>query len=201
MSLTSSAEMKAVMRRLVLGQRRTAHERGNADAAAAVTQRLLQEINPNGKKIAGYWPLGDELDCRGALTALAAAGAQVALPVVAGQGQVLIFRAWTPGDALESGPFGTHHPPMRAALVQPEILLLPLIAFDRRGHRLGYGAGYYDRTVSALRAQHSIVALGVAYDEQEVEAVPADQHDQVMDGIITTGCTLWFNPAAQQRAR
>jgi 5-formyltetrahydrofolate cyclo-ligase len=119
-------------------------------------------------------------------------GLTIALPVVAGQGLVLIFRSWLEGEPMDSGPFGTSHPSVRAPVVEPDTLLVPLIAFDRRGHRLGYGAGYYDRTVGALRKQRSVLAIGFAYDEQEVDAVPAAPHDQVLDGIVTDRRTLWF---------
>ena len=124
--------------------------------------------------------------------ALGEAGGQMALPAVAGQGMVLIFRGWRSGDPLESGPFGTAHPPARAPLVEPDTLLLPLVAFDRTGNRLGYGAGYYDRTVGALRRQRKMLVIGIAYDEQEVPEVPAAPHDQRLDGIITDRRTLWF---------
>jgi 5-formyltetrahydrofolate cyclo-ligase len=105
---------------------------------------------------------------------------------------VLIFRGWRHGDALESGPFGTAHPPARAPLVEPDTLLLPLIAFDAGGNRLGYGAGYYDRTVAALRRQRKMLVVGLAYDEQEVPEVPVGAHDQRLDGIVTDRRTLWF---------
>lgn len=194
---TSPAQLKAAMRRAVLAQRRAAHGVRGKSAATALAQRVTEAVPASGSKIAGYWPLGDELDCRPTLAALKAAGAEVALPVVAGQGQVLIFRTWTPGDALESGPFGTSHPTVRAALVTPDVLLLPLIAFDLTGQRLGYGAGYYDRTVAAFRKERPVTVIGIAYDEQEVAAVPIDEHDQTMDAVITDSRTLWFNGAAK----
>jgi len=194
-SAVPAAELKAKLRRVVMARRRETHIVRHKMAAADLAKRLVADISPKGKTIAGYWPLGDELDCRPALEALLATGAAVALPVVAGQGQVLIFRNWTPGDALDPGPFGTVHPTARAAMVAPNVLLLPLIAFDQTGHRLGYGAGYYDRTVAALRQSSQILTIGIAYDEQEVEAVPVDNHDQRMDAVITDRRTLWFNGA------
>jgi 5-formyltetrahydrofolate cyclo-ligase len=188
-------ELKAALRREVMARRRAVHAARGNEAAFALAVRICKEISAKGKKVAGYWPLGDEIDCRPALTALKTAGAEVALPVVAGQGQVLIFRAWSPGDVLDPGPFGTAHPGTRAAIVAPTLLLLPLIAFDATGHRLGYGAGYYDRTVAALRRERPILAVGIAYDEQEVDAVPADLHDQRMDAVITDTRMLCFNEA------
>jgi len=193
----SAALLKAAMRRAVLAQRRAAHAARGPEAAAALAARIAAELPAAGYCVAGYWPLGDEIDIRPTLAAFKAAGGDIALPVAAQQGQVLIFRNYTPGDPLDSGPFGTQHPSARASVVAPDVLLLPLIAFDLTGQRLGYGAGYYDRTVSALRAERKIVVIGVAYDEQEVAAVPVDDHDQAMDAVVTDRRTLWFNSAAK----
>ena len=185
-------DAKAALRRLVLARRRDTHAARSAHAPDGLRARVVAAVNPQNKIIAGYWPLGDEIDPRPALIALGEAGGQIALPAVAGQGMVLIFRGWRNGDPLESGPFGTAHPPARAPLMEPDTLLLPLIAFDSAGNRLGYGAGYYDRTVAALRRQRKMLVIGLAYDEQEVPEVPAAAHDQRLDGIITDRRTLWF---------
>ena len=192
-------QLKAALRRQVLERRRAVHAARHVHAAADLAQRVAGEIHGLGNKIAGYWPIGEELDCRPALAALRAAGAEVALPVVEGPGEVLFFRTWHPGDPLDSGPFGTSHPSRRAAVIAPTILLLPVLAFDHTGQRLGYGAGYYDRTIAALRRERTIVTVGLAYDEQEVDAVPVGRHDQSMDAVITDRRTLWFNPAAKAR--
>jgi 5-formyltetrahydrofolate cyclo-ligase len=189
-----AAVLKAVLRREALARRKAVHAVRQAEASAALARRIIVDLSIRGKMIAGYWPLGTELDCQPALVALKAAGADVALPVVAGQGQVLIFRNWVPGDNLEQGPFGTMHPAVRAPIVTPDILLLPLMAFDGTGHRLGYGAGYYDRTVAALRRHGDVVTVGIAYDEQQIDALPVDGHDQRMDAVMTDQRTLWFNP-------
>ncbi|MGE3333312.1 MAG: 5-formyltetrahydrofolate cyclo-ligase [Rhodospirillaceae bacterium] len=193
MSVASPADAKAVLRRAMLERRRAAHRAIGPEAAQAVADFVLCEIAPQGKNIAGYWPLGDELDCRPALEALSAAGAEVALPVVARQGHALIFRQWKPGDVLEQGPFGTMHPGPRAAVIVPQVLLVPLVAFDLEGHRLGYGAGYYDRTLASFRSQGKITAIGLGYDAQRVDTVHADGHDQALDGIITNAGVLWFD--------
>jgi 5-formyltetrahydrofolate cyclo-ligase len=185
-------DAKAALRRVVLARRRDTHAVRGDRAGHELRDRVLAEIKPRGKIIAGYWPLGDEIDPRPTLVALGEAGGQMALPAVAGQGMVLIFRGWRNGDALESGPFGTAHPPARAPIVDPDTLLLPLIAFDAGGNRLGYGAGYYDRTVAALRRQRKMLVVGIAYDEQEVSEVPVGPHDQRLDGVITDRRTLWF---------
>lgn len=206
MPIAAPGSAKAALRRAMLERRRAAHRAGWDAAARAVEAHVLAALASPDRIIAGYWPLGDELDCRAALAALAGAGVQVALPVVAGQQEVLIFRRWAPGDDLDQGPFGTLHPGVRAAVVRPDVLLVPLIAYDRRGHRLGYGAGYYDRTIAAFRAQGAggsdnqgrIVAVGLAYAAQEVDEVPADTHDQALDGVITDGGPLWFGTVSRQ---
>lgn len=200
MTDTYSGDAKAALRRSVMERRRAAHGSGAVPAASAVSDHLLVAIVPQGKIIAGYWPLGDELDCRPALEALSAAGAQIVLPVVAGQGQVLIFRIWRPGDDLEQGPFGTMHPGARSPMAHPDVMLIPLIAFDRTGHRLGYGAGYYDRTLASYRAQKAIIALGLAYAVQEVDKVPIDHHDEPLDGVVTEVGTRWFGKSSQEGA-
>ncbi len=188
-----AAVLKAVLRREALARRKSVHAVRHAGASADLARRIASELSTQGKIIAGYWPLGTEIDCVPALATLKAAGIEVALPVVAGQGQVLIFRSWAPGDILEAGPFGTMHPAQRASLVVPDIMLLPLMAFDSTGHRLGYGAGYYDRTVAALRRDRQVVIIGLAYDEQQIDTLPADSHDQKMDAVITDQRMLWFN--------
>ncbi len=194
-------DSKAVLRRLVMTRRRALHAEKGEAAAALVAQRVAEQIQAAGKSISGYWPIGDELDARPTLEAISAAGGDAALPVVAGQGQVLIFRSWQIGEALDPGPFGTKHPSPRASVVTPDILLLPLIAFDQTGNRLGYGAGYYDRTIVALRAERKLIVIGLAYDEQEIEAVPAETHDQRLDAVVTDARALWFNSAAQSFAQ
>jgi 5-formyltetrahydrofolate cyclo-ligase len=193
MSVTSPADAKMALRRAMLERRRAAHLAQAQEAALALSANVLSELDLKGKNIAGYWPLGDEIDCRPALEASSNAGAIVALPVVAGQGQVLIFRAWRPGDVLEQGPFGTMHPSVRSPVVCPQILLVPLIAYDLEGGRLGYGAGYYDRTIASFRAHAQVTAIGLAYDVQRVDAVPVDAHDQPLDAVITNSGTIWFS--------
>jgi 5-formyltetrahydrofolate cyclo-ligase len=107
------------------------------------------------------------------------------LPVVMGQGLPLLFRKWGPRDLLIEGPYGIMEPSSRLPEVLPDIVFVPLAAFDRRGHRIGYGAGYYDRTLQALRASKAILAIGVAFSVQEVEAIPEDRHDERLDYVIT----------------
>jgi 5-formyltetrahydrofolate cyclo-ligase len=138
--------------------------------------------------IAGYWPVGSELDCRPLLGALAAAGWRCALPVVAAATEPLGFRLWRPGESLRPGALGIPEPEASAAMVVPRVLLVPVLAFDRAGRRLGQGAGYYDRTLEALRAlpaRRPVLALGLAYAAQELPTLPVGSHDQPLDWIVT----------------
>jgi 5-formyltetrahydrofolate cyclo-ligase len=119
------------------------------------------------------------------LRRLADAGASLALPVVAGRGQPLIMRAWSFGAPLVSGVWGIREPPADAPELFPDILIVPLLAFDRRGHRIGYGAGYYDMTISDLRAMKPVLAIGLAFAAQEIAAVPTTPRDARLDLVLT----------------
>ncbi|RAU22189.1 5-formyltetrahydrofolate cyclo-ligase [Paramagnetospirillum kuznetsovii] len=153
-------------------------------AAAEALAALALGI-PAGAVVAGYWPLDTEIDPRPLMTSLAASGYELALPVVVGRDRPLAFRAWSPGDELEAGPHGTRHPPAGAAVLRPSVVLTPLLAFDAKGFRLGYGGGYYDRTLALLRSDGQVMAIGLAYSAQRVDAVPAEAWDQKLDKIAT----------------
>jgi len=164
-------------------------------AAAGVRDRFMADVAgagidlPEGP-VAGYWPLGSELDVRPLLLHLRSFGRSVALPVSGPRGQALTFRAWDPAEPLAAGRYGIHEPGADRPEVVPGVLLVPLLAFDRTGHRLGYGAGYYDRTLDALRAVRPVLAVGVAFAAQEVEAVPCAGHDERLDWIVTERVAL-----------
>jgi 5-formyltetrahydrofolate cyclo-ligase len=132
--------------------------------------------------VSGYWPIGDEIDVRPLLHRLYGRGCRVALPVTPPRGNPLHFRLWEPGLALVAGRFGTVVPPDDAPQAVPDLLLVPLLAFDRRGGRLGYGGGYYDRTLAAFPTAG---AVGCAYAAQEVDAVPMGAYDKRMTAILT----------------
>jgi 5-formyltetrahydrofolate cyclo-ligase len=146
-----------------------------------VADRFLATLGPivAGKTVAGYWPMGDELDPRPLLAAL---DNPLALPAVSGE--AMQFRAWGLGEPLESGAHGTQHPAAGRNVV-PDVVIAPLVAFDRRGHRLGRGGGFYDRAIARLRAHGMPLVVGVAFDAQEVESVPVEPADQHLDWIIT----------------
>ena len=162
-------------------------------AAAALRDRFLAAFAPEaGTVVSGYWPMGDEMDPRPLLAALADAGCALALPALRGPGQALDFRAWAPGDPLVPAAFGTSEPAADKALLQPKVLLVPLLAFDRAGYRLGYGGGFYDRSLAFLRSRGDTLAVGLAYAAQEVAEVPRDRNDQRLDGLVTEQAALRF---------
>ena len=134
---------------------------------------------------ASYWPLGDEADPQALAAALRALGHPILLPRVAGPREPLSFRHWRDGDATEKSPLGTIEPLESALVARPDAVFVPLLAFDARGFRLGYGGGYYDRSLASLRAQGSMVAIGIAYAEQELAVLPHDPHDERLDLVVT----------------
>src|SRR5262245_52772564 len=135
--------------------------------------------------VSGFWPIKDEIDIRPLLIELFNSGCQLALPVVQGRGQPLLFRAWRPGDTLEAGVFGTLQPPARREMLEPDALIVPLLACDEEGWRLGYGGGFYDRTLRGLRARRQITAVGVGFNAQLVPEVPHGPDDQRLDWLLT----------------
>jgi len=136
--------------------------------------------------VSGFWPMKEELDIRPLLIELFNEGCQLCLPVVTGKGQPLVFRAWRPGDALEQGVFGTLHPSPRREELEPDALIVPLLACDEDGWRLGYGGGFYDRTLRGLRRRKQAAAMGVAFDAQLLsETVPHGPDDERLDWLLT----------------
>ncbi len=148
--------------------------------------RALAAIDfPRRCVVSAYWPMGTEIDPRPLMERLHALGHPLCLPVVIGKGQALVFRAWTPGESLEPAGFGTLAPTADRPRLAPRVVLTPMLAFDRRGYRLGYGGGFYDRSLRALRAEHRLLAVGLGYGAQEVPLVPRDDKDQRLDWVVT----------------
>lgn len=182
--LDPAAQKTALRRRMI--DLRAARGGDRAQAARNAAAHFRRAIAPaRGAVIAAYYAIKGELDPAPLLATLAEAGHVVALPVVEGKGRPLAFRAWTPGRVLEPGPFGTFHPEAGAPAVFPDIAVVPLLAFDRRGHRLGYGAGYYDRTIAAFAAKGPLLTVGFAFADQEVPEVPIGPTDRRLDWIVT----------------
>jgi 5-formyltetrahydrofolate cyclo-ligase len=144
-----------------------------------------------GVPISGYLPIRTEIDPRPAMAGAAAHG-PVAVPVIQGTGQPLLFSRWTPDCALRDGPFGAQVP-LVDEFIEPEILIVPLVAFDRAGGRLGYGGGFYDRTLQLLRgARPETLAIGFAYNAQEADRLPLEPTDESLDMVVTEDRVLTF---------
>lgn len=167
----------------------------NGAAAKSCTTEIAVRLSmfdfPEKAVLSAYWPLKNELDLRPAMNRLFADGRDLCLPVVVGRDKPLVFRRWTPGTALTAGPYGTEQPDETAETVEPSVLLLPLLAFDRKGGRLGYGGGYYDRTVRELRRKNKdILVVGTAFSVQEIDSVPTDDSDERLDVVVTEHETI-----------
>lgn len=179
--------LKASLRREAAARRRQAHL-AHPQAGLALMQHFKQSVDvPAGAAVSGFWPMGDEIDLKPLLAQLHASGHPIGLPVVVKKGEPLIFRQWHPGMALVSGGFGTEVPPPNAPELEPQVLIVPLLAFDAEGYRLGYGGGFYDRTLDKLRTGGAgdPLAVGVAFSAQHVARVPRDDFDQPLDWIVT----------------
>jgi 5-formyltetrahydrofolate cyclo-ligase len=185
--LMDIVEAKRGLRVVATASREAASASIGTVAGADVARNCLAAIAPHPDDVvSGYWPVGAELDPRPLLERLAGRGFRLALPVVQGRSRPLIFRAWRFGDPLAPGGLGIPAPPPAAEEVRPAFLLVPLLAFDRQGYRLGHGAGYYDLTLASLRADGGrCCAVGLAYAAQEVTSVPHADHDQPLDWIVT----------------
>lgn len=182
------AQAKQAARVQAREARARAHAASGSAAAASIATNvlsLLTSVRPGVLTIAGYHPKGDEVDVLPALSGLVAAGHATALPVVTGRAWPLVFRLWRPGHPLVPGAFRIMEPMGDAPLVQPDIVLVPLLAFDREGYRLGYGGGFYDRTLEVLRAEAPTIAVGIGYAGQGVDKLPIDAYDQKLDWIVT----------------
>lgn len=168
-----------------------------AQAADAVAARGLDFLAPaRGAAVSGFASLPDEFRVWPLLRRLHGEGFRLALPVMQGREKPLLFRAWAPGDAMDRAVWGIPEPKADKPVLEPDILLVPLLAFDLQGRRLGYGGGFYDRTLAGLRAMKRVVAVGLAYDEQRVDAVPHLDYDQRLDWVLTPSGPIRCQPDA-----
>jgi 5-formyltetrahydrofolate cyclo-ligase len=177
---------KKDLRARALSLRKAAFEAHGTDASRRLAAHGLDflRVSP-GITVSGFAAIRDEINPAELMAWLHAEGFRLALPVMVSKGQPLLMRAWTPGDAMEAAQWGIAEPQRNKPEVEPDVLLVPLLAFDARGHRLGYGGGFYDRTLAKLRATKPVTAIGVAYDEQMVDAVPVESYDQRLDWVLT----------------
>ncbi|MGF1658249.1 MAG: 5-formyltetrahydrofolate cyclo-ligase [Rubrimonas sp.] len=190
----TAADRKPALRAEALARRAEAQARIGPDAARAACAHLRDLIGAPGGPVAGYLAIRSEIDPAPAMTALHEDGVSVCVPVVVARGAALVFRIWRPGGALVRDGFGCAAP-TDGAETTPRALIVPLLAFDRRGTRLGYGGGYYDRTLAALRAQGPVRAIGFAFAAQEVASLPADPHDAPLDAVVTETGPILFGKA------
>jgi len=178
--MTDLATAKAAARKAAFARRKAAHAAGHPGPAAHLSAVLAGH---RGVPLAGYMPIRTEIDPVPAMAEAAAHG-PVAVPVIEGAGRPLRFSLWEPGCALRTGPFGAMVPEVDR-FIEPEILIVPLVAFDRAGGRLGYGGGFYDRTLEMLRARRPTRAIGFAWAAQEAEGLPLEPTDQPLDMVVT----------------
>jgi 5-formyltetrahydrofolate cyclo-ligase len=184
-SSASTEDAKAVLRREALARRDALPRELRAAAAEAIAAQPFPVAIKPGAVVSGFMSMKSEINPIPLMRKLADAGATLALPVVAGKGKPLIMRAWSFGEPLASGVWGIREPGSDAPEVFPDILIVPLLAFDRRGHRIGYGAGYFDMTIAALRARKPVVAAGIAFAAQEIAEVPITPRDARLDLVLT----------------
>ena len=186
MSTPSSAnEPKSTLRAAALARRDALPADARAAAAQTITARPLPVAVTPGMIVSGFSPMKSEINPIPLMRAFSEAGADLALPVVAGRGQPLIMRAWAFGAPLIAGVWGIRQPQDDAPELDPDILIVPLAAFDRTGQRIGYGAGYYDMTIARLRAKKPVIAIGLAFAAQEIAQVPATPRDEPLDLVLT----------------
>ena len=192
MSASPTDRSKNDLRAAALARRDALSGGQRMAAAQAIALRGLPiEIMP-GMVVAGYSPIRSEIDPAPLMQELAARGMRLALPVITARDSPLGFRLWAANDKLLRGPLGILEPSPDAAEIVPDIVLVPLAAFDRLGHRIGYGAGHYDRTLARLRDSKKIIAIGLAFAVQEIETIPALPHDVALDYVLTETQLLDF---------
>ena len=179
------SELKSIVRKDALIRRDAIPAAERAQAAEAIAARGLPLAIKPGAIVSGFMPLKTEINPLPLMRKLSQSGAQLALPAIAGRGKPLVMRAFAFGDELASGQWGIREPKADAPEVAPDILLVPLLAFDRSGHRIGYGAGYYDMTIAKFRSMKPVIAVGIAFAAQEIDQVPVTARDARLDLVLT----------------
>lgn len=187
--MMSIAEQKKQLRKRMRALRLVADQKEGPNVARAIMAHFLGALDDfgigPGSIVAGYWPIVTEVDVRPLLARLEDRDVTCALPFMTARDAPLQFRRWRVLDKLEPGVLGTSHPGVDAPVVTPEILLVPLLAFDEDGFRLGQGGGYYDRTLAAMRRDGRVEAVGVGFSVQRATRVPRNELDQPLDWVLT----------------
>ena len=188
-------EAKAALRLKARATRAALSNSARADAAKIVAGHFFAKVKlePN-EIVAGYWRIRDEMDCQPILIQLMDSFQPVCLPVVLGDDEPLELRLWEQGAALYEAGFGTLAPSEMAPHVEPDVIITPLLGFDNRGTRLGYGGGYYDRTLARLSKKPRLI--GIAFAVQELNEIPREEHDVPLDAIVTEEGIRFFGAAA-----
>jgi 5-formyltetrahydrofolate cyclo-ligase len=189
--LTETQSPKEALRTVALAKRDALPAPMRAAAAETIAARAFP-VEVKGLIVSGFSPMKTEINPIPMLRKLSDAGAQLALPAIAGRRKPLIMRTWAFGDKFKAGQWGIREPMPEAPEVAPDILIVPLACFDRAGHRIGYGAGYYDMTIHSLRAKKKVIAIGVAFAAQEIPKVPATERDERLDLVLTERETIDF---------
>jgi 5-formyltetrahydrofolate cyclo-ligase len=192
-------DLKKALRREAKAARSAAFARHGAAASKTIADHGIAFAGRRAPAIvSGFLAIGEEIDPTPLMLRLLGEGYRLCLPVMEGKGKPLVFRAWKPGDVLAETMWGIREPLPEAETLDPDIVLGPLLAFDTEGYRLGYGGGFYDRTFARLRALKPIVSIGIAYDEQKVDAVPHADYDERLDWILTPTGLLRANGGTEQ---
>ena len=181
-------DLKATLRKQCFAKRRDAHAAdlaANLEASRAAMEHFLAaRLHTGAEVISGYRPIRTEIDPTPLMEALHAAGHRLCVPVIQGRGLALAFREWHPEAEMTEGAFGALIP-ATGAWLEPQLLIAPLLAFDTQGWRLGYGGGFYDRSLQELRAKRRTLAVGFAYSAQQADTVPHEPTDQPLDAVVT----------------
>ena len=184
--MTDISSQKKHMRTAAKTRRAEACALHGATASERLASHGLTFLEPPpSAAISGFSAIGDEIDPLPLLLRLASDGHPLSLPAMQGKGKPLLFRTWSPGDEMAPAVWGIAEPLSSRPPVLPDIVLVPLLVFDPSGHRLGYGGGFYDRSLHELRRQKRVIAVGIAYDEQCLDAVPHLDYDQPLDWVLT----------------
>ncbi len=181
-----TANEKRAERTRALARRAAAYARHGHEAGESLARHGLRFLTLTpGAVVSGFSAIRDEIDPAPLMKDLGESGFGLALPAMQGKGKPLLFRAWAPGDEMAAAQWGIAEPHPDKPVLDPDVVLVPLLAFDDRGYRLGYGGGFYDRTLLRLRALKPVIAVGIAYDELKVDAVPHLDYDQRLDWVLT----------------